>query len=71
MFEEKTHHATAIKIRVERRIVVVACKNFEKAKTICRIDSFSARCALYANNEKLVDQCDVDRDKYDEMNERK
>jgi hypothetical protein len=35
MFEEKTHHVTAIKIRVERRIVIVVYKNCERAKTIC------------------------------------
>jgi hypothetical protein len=35
MFEEKIHHATAIKIRVERKIVIVVCKNCEKAKMIC------------------------------------
>jgi hypothetical protein len=34
MFEEKTHHVTTIKIRVEKKIVIVVCKNCEKAKTI-------------------------------------
>jgi hypothetical protein len=42
-----------------------------KAKTICWIDSSFARCASCANNDKFVDQCDVNRDEYDEMNERK
>jgi hypothetical protein len=71
MFEEKTHHVTAIKIRVERRIVIVVCKNCERTKTICWVDSSFTRCASCANNDKLVDQCDVDRDEYDEMNERR
>jgi hypothetical protein len=71
MFKKKTHHVTAIKIRVERRIVIVVYKNCEKAKTIYWIDSSFARCVSCANNDKLVDQCDVDRDEYDEMNERK
>ncbi len=71
MFENETHHATTIKIYVEKKIVVVACKNCERTKTICWVDSFFARCVSCANNEKLVDQCDVDRDEYDEMNEQK
>ncbi len=69
--KKKTHHVTTIKIRVEKRIVIVVCKNYEKAKTICWIDLSFARCASCANNDKLVDQFDVDRDEYDEMNERK
>jgi bisphosphoglycerate-independent phosphoglycerate mutase (AlkP superfamily) len=71
MFEEKTHHVTTIKIRVEKKIVIVVCKNCERAKTICWINSLFARCASCANNDKFVDQCDVNRDEYDEMNERK
>ncbi len=71
MFEEETHHVTTIKIRVEKRIAIVAYKNCERAKTICWIDSSFARCVSCANNEKFVDQCDVDHDEYDEMNERK
>ncbi len=71
MFKEKTHHVTTIKIHVEKKIVIVVCKNCERTKTICWIDSSFARCALCANNDKFVDQCDVDRDEYDEMNERK
>jgi hypothetical protein len=71
MFEKKTHHVTTIKIRVEKRIVIVVCKNCERAKTICWIDSSFARCVSCANNDKFVDQCDVDRDEYNEMNERK
>ncbi len=46
-------------------------QNCEKAKTICWIDSSFARCVSCTNNDKFVNQCDVDRDKYDEMNEQK
>jgi hypothetical protein len=48
MFEKKIHHATAIKIRVEKKIVIVVCKIVKKRKRFAELirrsrDAFRAR----------------------------